>query len=114
MASKSERLTQGDLLGSARAVARRTKERKAMAQQKSERRVRAQATRKRGVTRGVESRGGAKATPVSKQMQQLGLRFGTAEESVKAEADGEAAGHLSRAATRAEPKPRRREQTVAS
>jgi RNA-directed DNA polymerase len=114
MASKSERLTQGDLLGPARAVARRTKERKAMAQQKSERRVGAQATRKRGVTRGVECRGGAKATPVSKQMQQLGLRFGTAEESAKAEADGEAARPPSRAATRAEPKPRRREQTVAS
>ncbi len=97
-----------------RAVARRTKERKAMSQQKSERRIRAQAARKRSVTRGIEQRGGAKATPVKEQTQQLGLRFGTAEERAKASADGRAARHLSRAAMYAEPKPRRREKTIVS
>jgi len=114
MVTKSERLTQGDLLGSARAVARRTKEQKAMAQQKSEHRTRAQARRKPGVTHGVESRGGAKAVPVNQRTRQLGFSFGTAEVSPQEDVDGGAGGALSIPVPRAKPKPKVREKQVVS
>lgn len=114
MVNKSERLTQGDLLGSAQAVARRTKERKAMTQQKSERRVVPEASRKRGQNQEVEQPGGGKAALVSKQTKQLGLPFGTAEESAQAETDGKAALARAKAAMRAEPKPKSREKKVSS
>lgn len=113
MVTETERLTQGDLLGSARAVARRTRERKAMAQQKSEHRNGAQAPGNRSPTRGVERLGGAKAVPVEQQMRQLGLPLGTAEEAAKAAADDGAERVLSHPATPAAPKPRSKDKRVA-
>jgi len=85
-----------------------------MTQQKSEHRRGAQASGNRGPTRGVESLGGAKAVPVEQQMRQLGWLLGTAEEAASAAADGRVARVLSLATTRAAPKPRSREKTVAS
>lgn len=114
MVAKSERLTLGDLLGSARAVAHRTKERKAMAQQKSEHRIRAQAKRKPGKTQGIELSGGAKAVPVEQRTRQLGLPLGTAEETTQVITDGEAVRALPRTATHAAPKPKGREKKVVS
>lgn len=114
MVAKSKRLTQGDLLGPTWVVARRTRERKAMAQQKSERRVVAKAARKRGPTRRIERGGGAKAAPVNERTRQLGLPFGTAEEPMAMGADGKAARDLTRAAMRAEPKPKSKEKKVVS
>ena len=114
MVNKSERLTQGDLLGSAQAVTRRTKERKAMTQQKSDRRIVPKATRKRGQSRADEQGGGGRATLVNKETKQLGLPFGTAEEAAQAVTDGKAAKAQAMAAMRAEPKPKSKEKTVSS
>lgn len=83
-----------------------------MTQQKSERRIVAQAKGKPGPTRGLESRGGARATPVEQQSRQLGLRFGTAEESPRGDADAGAVRPQSRSATEAEPKPKSKERKV--
>ena len=85
-----------------------------MAQQKSEHCTVAQAAGNRGPTRGDEPPGGARAVPVEQQMRQLGLRLGTAEEAAKVAADGGADRVLSLSATRAAPKPRSRDKTVAS
>ena len=114
MVTKSERITQGDLPGSARAVGRRTKERRTMTRQKSEHCIKPQARRKPGVTHGDERRGGGKAVPVNERTWQLRLRFGTAEEPATrvAGADGEADTGQPVPATHAEPKPRRKEETV--
>lgn len=83
-----------------------------MTQQKSERRIQAQASRKRGVTQGVERLGGVKEAPVKQQSRQLGLRFGTAEESRLRDADGGAERNLRFSAPHAVPKPKRREKRV--
>src|SRR5689334_1917032 len=101
MVAKSERRTQGGLLGSRRLVARRTRERKAMTQQKSEHRVVAKASRKRGPTRPWYGGGGAKAVPVNERTRQLGLPFGTAEEPTEVGAVGVAARYPNLTATRA-------------
>lgn len=105
MVAKSERLTQGDLLGSTVVVARRTRERKAMPQQKSEHCVVAEAARKRGPTRRVLV-GGAKAVPVNERLRSLRRPFGTAEDPKLMGADGRAAWDLTQAALFAEPKPK--------
>ncbi len=109
-------LTQGDLPGSAKAVARRTKERKAMARQKSEDRDKAQARRKSGVTRVVEPHAGVEAIPVDEEPKQLLLFTGTAEALAPASPDGRADRSRDRSAKRAAPKPASREQktTVAT
>ncbi len=118
MVTKSERLTQGDLLGSAEAVARRTKEQGAMTQQKSERRRVPQALRKSGPTASRVHGGagiqGGKATPVEQQPWQLKLSFETAENRrVQTQGSvGRAGADLSVPARRAEPKSKRRGQTV--
>lgn len=103
--AKSVVLTQGGLPGSARAVARRTRERKVMTRQKSEDRDKAQARRKAGVTRRVESRAGVEAIPVDEDPKQLSLFSGTAEVSARAGSDGGADRSRNRSATRAVPKP---------
>ena len=97
-------LTQGDLSGSARAVALRTKERKAMARQKSEERTVAQGRRKPVPTHEVEPCAGAKAFPVNEAARQLPLLLETAEEPARAGADAGAARSVERAVPRAEPK----------
>lgn len=109
-------LTQGDLPGSAKAVARRTKERKAMTRQKSEDRDKAQARRKPGVTHVVEPRAGVEAIPVDEEPKQLLLFTGTAEALAPASPDGGADRSRDRSAKRAAPKPVSREQktTVAT
>jgi RNA-directed DNA polymerase len=109
-------LTQGDLLGSAQAVARRTKERKAMAQQKSERCMVPKGRRKPVPTRGAERPGGGKAAPVNERTWQLGLHFETAEEHAAqaASTDGGAATGLPVPATHEEPKSRGKEKTATS
>jgi RNA-directed DNA polymerase len=114
MVNKSERLTQGDLLGSALAVTRRTKGRRVMTQQKSDRRVVPEATRKRGLSRAIEQAGGGKATLVNEQTKQLGLPFGTAEEAAQAATDGKVAKARAMAAMYAEPKPKSKEKRVSS
>ena len=83
-----------------------------MTQQKSERRTVAQAKGNPGPTRGLESLGGARATPVEQQSRQLGSRFGTAEESPRGDADARAVRHPSRSARDAAPEPKRREKKV--
>ena len=109
-------LTQGDLLGSAQAVTRRTKERKAMAQQKSERCTVPQGRRKPVPTRGAERPGGGKAAPVNERTWQLGLPFETAEEHAAqaASTDGGAATGLPVPVTHAEPKSKGKEKTATS
>lgn len=109
-------LTQGDLSGSAKAVARRTQERKAMARQKSERRIVPKGRRKPVPTREVESLGGGRAAPVDERTWQPGLRFETAEEPTAqaAGADAGADTGLPASVPRAAPKSRRRERTTTS
>jgi RNA-directed DNA polymerase len=109
-------LTQGDLPGSARAVARRTRERKAMARQKSEDRVVPQGRRKAVPTRDVEPPGGGKAVPVDERTGQLGLFLGTAEHRAAqaVRADGAAGRDGSLSGARAAPKPRHKEETIPS
>ena len=117
MVTKSERLTQGDLLGSARAVVLRTKERRTMAPQKSERRTVPEGRRKPVPTQGAESLGGGRAAPVNERTWQLGLRFETAEEPEEKStegADGGADTGLPVPATRAVPKSKRKEKKVTS
>jgi group II intron reverse transcriptase/maturase len=83
-----------------------------MTQQKSEHRIRAQAQRKLGKTQGIALPGGAKAVPVEQRTRQLGLPFGTAEETTQVITDGEAVRALSRTATHAAPKPKGKEKKV--
>ena len=83
-----------------------------MTGQKSERCTVAEAKGKPGPTQGLESLGGARATPVEQQSRQLGLRFGTAEESPRGDADAQAVRHPSRSARVAAPKPKRKEKKV--
>lgn len=66
------------------AVARRTRERKAMTQQKSETRVRAQSRGKPAPTHTVEPGAGAKACPVNEERKQTSLPFETAEVPARA------------------------------
>ena len=105
-------LTQGDLSGSARAVARRTKERKAMARQKSEERTVAKGPGNKAPTHPVEPGAGAKAFPVNEEVRQLLLLPETAEESARADANGVAARPRGRAAARAAPKSRSKQETT--
>jgi len=109
---KSVGLTQERLLGPARAVGRRTQERKPMTQQKRDRRVEPQGHRKGAITRRIESVGGGRAATVNEQALQLQLRFGTAEDPQGA--DGGAAVGQPTAATLAAPKPRRKERKATS
>jgi RNA-directed DNA polymerase len=87
-----------------------------MAHQKSEDRIGPQGRRKASVTRRLERGGGGKAVPVNQQTGQLELRFGTAEYAAAqaVAADGGAERHRSRSATRAAPKPRRKEKRATS
>jgi group II intron reverse transcriptase/maturase len=83
-----------------------------MTRQKSEDCIKPQGRRKPVVTRGVESLGGGEAVPVNEQPRQLGLRFETAEEYAKAEADGARVTHRRVSRAHAEPKSSRREEEV--
>lgn len=83
-----------------------------MTRQKSEDRIKPKGRRKPVVTRGVESRGGGEAVPVDEQPRQLGLRFETAEQYAKAEADGARVVHRRATRAHAEPKSKRRETGV--
>lgn len=85
-----------------------------MARQKSEDRIRPQGRRKPAATRRVERAGGGKEVPVNERTGQLELRLETAEEPTKVGADGGAAGHRRRTATRAEPKSRSKNEPVLS
>jgi RNA-directed DNA polymerase len=109
-------LTQGGLPGPARAVTRRTKERKAMARQKSEDRIVPEGRRKAVPTWGAERSGGGKAVPVDERTGQLGLFLGTAENRAAraVRADGAAGGDRSPPAASAVPKPRYKEETAPS
>jgi RNA-directed DNA polymerase len=109
-------LTQGDLPGSAQAVARRTKERTAMTRQKSEDRTVPEGRRKAVPTRGLESLGGGKAVPVDERAGQLEPCLGTAENrAVRAvRADDAAGGDPSPPAALAAPKPRHMGETALS
>ena len=83
-----------------------------MARQKSEDSIKPQGRRKLVVTRGVESPGGGEAVPVNEQPKQLGLRFETAEQYAKAEADGARVAHRRVSRAHAEPKSKRKEEGV--
>ena len=83
-----------------------------MTRQKSEDCIKPQARRKPDVTRGTESPGGGEAVPVEQQPRQLVLRFETAEQYAKAEADGARVTDRRVTRTRAEPKSNRKEQGV--
>jgi group II intron reverse transcriptase/maturase len=87
-----------------------------MARQKSEERTVPQGRRKAVVPCAIERRGGGKALPVNEQTRQLGLPFGTAEvRAAQAErVDGGAGTGRPVAAPRAKPKPKSKEQKVAS
>jgi RNA-directed DNA polymerase len=105
-------LTQGDLSGSGRAVARRTEERKAMTRQKSEGCTVAEGPGNLAPRPACEREAGAKASPVNEEARQLSLLIETAEESARAAADGGAARARARAATRAVPKSRSKRESV--
>jgi RNA-directed DNA polymerase len=83
-----------------------------MTQQKSEQRIVPKATPKRGQTRRTVE--GGKAMLVKEETRQLGLPFGTAEESTQVETDGRAAKDPAEAARYAEPKPEGKEKTAES
>lgn len=83
-----------------------------MARQKSEDCIKPKGRRKPVVTRGVENPGGGEAVPVDEQPRQLGLRFETAEQYAKAEADGARVVHRRTTRAHAEPKSKRRETGV--
>ena len=83
-----------------------------MTRQKSEDCVKPQGRRKPVETQGVESPGGGEAVPVEQQPRQLVLRFETAEQYAKAEADGARVTDRRVTRTRAEPKSNRKEQGV--
>ena len=87
-----------------------------MAQQKSEGRVVPQGRRKATPTDALEKRRGGKATPVAQQTRQLGLKFGTAENSgaVAPEVDVEAVCRPRPTATHAAPKPNVKEKSAPS
>jgi len=87
-----------------------------MVQQNKESRAVPQGRRKAVGTQGIERTERGKATPVKKQMRQLELRIGTAEELKLQDgsADGEEACHQRRASTYAEPKPVRKNRRVSS
>ncbi len=83
-----------------------------MTRQKSEDCIKPQGRRKSVETQGIESLGGGEAVPVNKQPEQLGLRFETAEQYAKAEADGVKVTRRRVTRTHAEPKSKRRETEV--
>jgi len=83
-----------------------------MARQKSEERTVAKGRGNAVPTRPVETGAGAKAFPVNEEARQLLLHLGTAEESAQAGTDGEAARTQRRAAARAEPKSRSKQETT--
>lgn len=83
-----------------------------MTRQKSEDCIQPQGRRKPVETQGVESPGGGEAVPVNEQPRQLGLRFETAEQYVKAEADGVRVIHRRVSRAHAEPKSKRKEEGV--
>lgn len=83
-----------------------------MTRQKSEDCIKPQSRRKSVETRGIESPGGGEAVPVEQQPRQLGLRFETAEEYAKAEADGARVAHRRVSRAHAEPKSKRKEEVV--
>lgn len=83
-----------------------------MTRQKSEDCIKPQGRRKPEVTRGIERLGGGEAVPVNEQPRQLGLRFETAEQYAKAEADGVRVAHRRVSRAHAEPKSNRRETGV--
>lgn len=116
MDTKDVGLTQGDLPGSAKAVGRRTKERRTMARQKSEDRVVPQGRPKTAETQGVQRPGGGKGVPVNEQTRQLGLRFETAENPLGRPrgVTGRAAEHRSEAARNEAPKSKSKEKRAPS
>jgi len=83
-----------------------------MARQKSEERTVAKGRGNVVPTRPVETGAGAKAFPVNEEARQLLLHLETAEEPAQAGTDGEAARTQRRAATRAEPKSRSKQETT--
>jgi RNA-directed DNA polymerase len=83
-----------------------------MTRQKSEDCIKPQGRRKSVETQGIESPGGGEAVPVEQRSIQLGLRFETAEEYAKAEADGAGVPHRRGSRTHAEPKSKRKEAVV--
>jgi RNA-directed DNA polymerase len=83
-----------------------------MTRQKSEDCIKPQGRRKSVATQGIESLGGGEAVPVEQQPMQLGLRFETAEKYAKAEADGVRVAHRRASRAHAEPKSRRKEESV--
>jgi hypothetical protein len=87
-----------------------------MARQKSEDRTGPKSRRKTASTRRFETSGGGKAVPVNERTGQLGLRFGTAEDPAAQAvgADGVADTGRPVPATRAVPKPRRKEKKATS
>ena len=105
-------LTQGDLSGSASAVARRTEERKAMTRQKSEGRTVAKGRGNPVRTPALERGAGAKASPVNEEARQLSLFGETAEESARADTDSSVARSRERAAVPAVPKSKSKREQV--
>ena len=83
-----------------------------MTRQKSEDCIKPQGRRKPVETQGNESPGGGEAVAVNEQPKQLGLRLETAEQYVKAEADGGRVTPRRVSQTRAEPKSKRKEEGV--
>ncbi len=83
-----------------------------MTRQKSEDCIKPQGRRKPVETQGIESSGGGEAVPVNEQPRQLGLRFETAEQYAKAEADGARVAHRRVSRAHAEPKSKRKEEGV--
>jgi len=83
-----------------------------MTRQKSEDCIKPQGRRKPVETQGIESPGGGEAVPVEQQPRQLGLRFETAEEYAKAEADGARVAHRRVSRAHAAPKSKRKEEGV--
>jgi RNA-directed DNA polymerase len=80
--------------------------------QKSENRIVPGSRRKAEVTRGAKRSGGGKAVPVDKQRGQLGLRFESAEESARAETDGEPEHPRGGSGAHAEPLSKSKEERV--
>jgi RNA-directed DNA polymerase len=83
-----------------------------MTRQKSEDRIKPQGRRKPVETRGIECPGGGEAVPVNEQPRQLGLRFETAEESTRVDADDTRVLHLRSTRVPAVPKSKRKEGGV--
>lgn len=84
-----------------------------MTQQKSENCERAQGRRKPVPTQEGGGPGGAKAVPVERMTQQLGLDFGTAEQEAQAPGDGARVGRLRPSQALALPLPKDKEEKAA-